>query len=104
MAEGWQGIALNTAPDSRNQIHGDEVAQQYGFQGGLVPGVTISAYLVQPAISAWGLDWLHRGSAHVRVNSPLYDGEAFDVAVESDSERDYRALLRRPDGTIRSSQ
>lgn len=100
MVDGWSGIALNTAPDSRNEIHGDEVAQQYGFKGGLVPGVTISAYLVQPAISTWGHDWLRRGSAHVRVNSPLYDGEAFDVEVENDADRAYRAVLRRPDGTI----
>tara|TARA_E500000331_G_scaffold129826_1_gene126966 strand:+ start:4396 stop:5223 length:828 start_codon:yes stop_codon:yes gene_type:complete len=100
MIDAWQGIALNTAPDSRNQIHGDEVAREFGFQGGLVPGVTISAYLVQPAVSAWGLDWLNRGRAHVRVNSPVYDGEMFAVEITTASDRDYDAVLRRPDGTI----
>ena len=52
----WSGVALNTAPDSQNQIHSDELAQEYGFEGGLVPGVTISAYPVHPMIDEWGLD------------------------------------------------
>ena len=39
----WQATALNTAPDSENQIHSDEMAKEYGFKGGLVPGVTVSA-------------------------------------------------------------
>ena len=42
----WSATALNTAPDSENRIHSDELAKEYGFEGGLVPGVTISAYLV----------------------------------------------------------
>ena len=33
----WQATALNTAPDSENQIHSDELAKEYGFKGGLVP-------------------------------------------------------------------
>jgi len=43
----WSATALNTAPDSENRIHGDEIAKEHGFEGGLVPGVTISAYLVK---------------------------------------------------------
>ena len=50
----WSATALNTAPDSENRIHSDELAQQYGFEGGLVPGVTISAYLVHPLVERWG--------------------------------------------------
>ena len=52
MISGWQGVAFNQAPDSANEIHGDRVAKQYGFRGGLVPGVTISAYLLHPAVEA----------------------------------------------------
>lgn len=37
--------AVNTAPDSENKMHDDRVAAQYGFQGGLVPGVTVYAYI-----------------------------------------------------------
>jgi hypothetical protein len=95
MIAGWQGIALNQAEDSANEIHSDRIAQQFGFRGGLVPGVTISAYLIQPAVQAWGLDFLNRGTAHVRVTAPLYDGEAFEVCVlEQDAAR-YKAEIRQ---------
>ena len=56
----WSATALNTAPESENKIHGDELAKEYGFEGGLVPGVTISAYLVHPLVEIWGKDWLDR--------------------------------------------
>ena len=77
--DSWSAIALNTAPDSSNKIHGDELAKQYGFEGGLVPGVTVSAYLVHPIIEKWGMDWLNHGYANCRVTSPLYDREIFKV-------------------------
>ena len=44
MPKPWIAEALNTAPDSDNKIHGDELAKQYGFEGGLVPGVTVVRY------------------------------------------------------------
>ncbi|MDB3995294.1 hypothetical protein N9450_06130, partial [Gammaproteobacteria bacterium] len=75
----WSATALNTAPDSENQIHGDDLAKEYGFEGGLVPGVTISAYLVHPLIELWGKDWLDRGFANCRITSPLYDNDIFQV-------------------------
>ncbi len=93
MVEGWQGIALNQAEDSANEIHSDRVARQFGFRGGLVPGVTISAYLIQPAVSAWGLDFLQRGAAHVRVAAPLYDGEPFEVRILEEDQTSYRAEI-----------
>ena len=67
MINGWSGEAFNPDPHSPNEIHGDELAQDYGFEGALVPGVTISAYLIQPAVNAWGLEFLQReiGRAHV---------------------------------------
>jgi len=83
--ESWSGLAFNQVPDSANKIHGDEIAKQYGFKGGLVPGVTLSAYLAQPAIVAWGEEWLAHGFAHVKVIAPVYDGEQFDVQVIPDN-------------------
>ncbi len=49
----WKASALNTAPDSENQIHSDDLAKRYGFKGGLVPGVTVSAYLLHPVIESF---------------------------------------------------
>ena len=100
MISSWQAQAFNQVPDSDNQIHGDELAQAYGFNGGLVPGVTISAYLTHPAVTSWGLRWLDHGFAHVKVTSPLYDGESFEVRILEQSDTDYAAELVRPDGTI----
>ncbi|MDX1735401.1 MAG: hypothetical protein R3228_13595 [Halioglobus sp.] len=98
MIEPWSGTALNQDPESPNEIHGDELAQQYGFKGGLVPGVTVSAYLLHPAVVAWGMDFLSRGSAHVRVSSPLYDGDRFSVAIVSRDGTSYQAQLSGSDG------
>jgi hypothetical protein len=100
MIKNWKGQAFNQVPHSANEIHGDALAKAYGFKGGLVPGVTVSAYLLHPAVEAWGLDWLERGSAQVRVVSPLYDEEDFVVIINEQSETHYQAELRRPDGTV----
>ena len=96
----WSAVAFNTAPDSENRIHGDDLAKEYGFEGGLVPGVTISAYLVHPLIDLWGQDWLERGFANCRITSPLYDNENF--SVESNFLEEFKAntTLTRGNGVI----
>ena len=33
--------ARNAATNSEDKIHPDDVARRYGFEGGLVPGVTV---------------------------------------------------------------
>ncbi|MBT4160459.1 MAG: hypothetical protein HOE54_04080 [Gammaproteobacteria bacterium] len=94
----WTGTAFNQVPDSKNQIHGDEMAKQFGFKGGLVPGVTVSAYMIHPAVEAFGMDYLQRGSAHCRVNSPLYDEEIFEVEVTQGTDTGCATCLKRSDG------
>jgi hypothetical protein len=96
----YDGEALNTAPDSENRIHSDDVARQYGFEGGLVPGVTVSAYALQPAVDAWGMDWLTRGRGIVVVKKPLYDQRAFRVEVRSADDAHYEAELIDSTGTL----
>jgi hypothetical protein len=98
--QNWQATAFNQVPHSANEIHGDKVAKTYGFKSGLVPGVTVSAYLCHPAVDCWGEAWLARGTANVNVLSPLYDGELFTVEVSAVTETSYQAQLRRPDGTV----
>jgi hypothetical protein len=90
----WSGVAYNQATASENRIHSDDVAGRYGFRGGLVPGVTVYAYLVQPAVEAWGLDFLSRGAASIRLDRPLYDGGRFTVDVHAEGERAYRGEVR----------
>jgi hypothetical protein len=100
LPESYGAVAFNQVPDSNNRIHSDEVARQHGFEGGLVPGVTVSAYLVHPAVVAWGVDFLDRGRAHVTVKKPVYDARAFRVTVEGASDDSFRAALADDRGTI----
>ncbi|HEV2302066.1 MAG TPA: hypothetical protein VGR91_10900 [Stellaceae bacterium] len=77
-------LAYNTAHDSENKIHDDEVARRFGFGGGLVPGVDVYAYMSHLAVMRWGRDWLARGEAACRFLKPVYDGErAVASAVET---------------------
>jgi hypothetical protein len=76
--------ARNTAPESENRIHADDVAQDYGFKGGLVPGVTVYAYMVRPVVESLGRDWISRGAMSARLHAPLYDGD--DATVDFDGE------------------
>lgn len=92
----WAGTAFNQVPDSENQIHSDAMAEAYGFTGALVPGVTVSAYLIHPAIAAWGMDWLDRGRADVTVRSPVYDDAPFEVTT-TPAEGGYSARLTSGD-------
>lgn len=97
MAKDWKSTAYNQVPHSKNEIHGDKVAKDFGFKGGLVPGVTVSAYLLHPAAISYGLAFLDRGYAHVRVNSPLYDGQAFEINVVNQIKRQAESQSRYPE-------
>lgn len=66
--------ANNGAAHSENKIHEDTVAKQYGFKGGLVPGVTVHAYLARPLVNAYGRDWVERGTISTRFDKPFYQG------------------------------
>lgn len=92
----WSATAFNPVPESENRIHADDVARAHGFRGGLVPGVVVSACLLHPAAVAWGREFVERGEAHVRIGSPVYEGEPFRVEVGA-AERDcYEARLLGP--------
>jgi acyl-CoA thioesterase FadM len=55
-----------------NKIHEDELARQYGFKGGLVPGVTVYGWMTHPVVEALGLPWLERGEFQTRFAKPIY--------------------------------
>ena len=99
MIQPYSAQAYNQVPQSENEIHGDDVAQRFGFRGGLVPGVTVSAYLFHPAASAWGIDWLSRGRGRAVVHRPLYDDMKFGVEPRIEGEFAYDATLTDAEGT-----
>jgi hypothetical protein len=91
--------AFNTATESTNRMHDDEVAKTFGFHGGLVPGVDVWAYMTRPCVDRWGSEFLTRGTMSARFTSPVYDGEAVDVLLDP-----YGTLtLSGPDGGVRAS-
>ena len=71
----YRVIGYNYAADHDNKIHSDEVAAQFGFKGGLVPGVGVYAYLTHPVVAAFGLEWLQRGAMTAKFLKPIYHGE-----------------------------
>ncbi|HEX9546203.1 MAG TPA: hypothetical protein VF942_02650 [Acidimicrobiales bacterium] len=77
--------ARNWATASENKIHEDTVARQYGFGGGLVPGVAVIAYMTRAPLERWGESWLEHGWLKTRLLSPVYDGETVTVEMD-DSE------------------
>ncbi len=98
-----RSFAQNGAAHSENKIHDDTVARQYGFSGGLVPGVTVHAYMTRPLVTAFGRDWVERGTISTRFNKPFYEGglviaRAFVTAVsEKGIEAELQALNEHED-------
>ncbi len=81
--------ARNLSHASENRIHDDDVARRFGFQGGLVPGVEVYAYMTHLPAARWGVAWLERGTAQCRFFKPVYDGK---LATVNASDEDAGAL------------
>jgi hypothetical protein len=99
-----QLIAVNTAPDSENRMHGEEAAR-YGFASGLVPGVDVLAYLAHQGVERWGADWLEAGRMAGRLVAPVYDRD--EVVVRSVESAEIAGGLDAevigPDGSVRAT-
>jgi len=94
--------AHNEAIDSENKIHDDTVAAQYGFRGGLVPGVSVYAYMTYPIVQQCGPDWLTRGTARVTLAKPFYQDDevlvSATVTAASESELSFDIRSTNVDG------
>ena len=77
-------VAVNRASNHPNLVHNDDYARSLGFQGGLVPGVDVYAYLTRPAVDHWGRDWPERGEGKVRFVKPVYDRDQLDIDATND--------------------
>jgi hypothetical protein len=56
-------------------IHDDTVAQRYGYQGALVPGILICGQTMPALVEIWGKDWLRRGRMAMKHIRPAFDRE-----------------------------
>jgi acyl dehydratase len=79
--------AVNTAVSSDNKIHDDSIARQFGFQGGLVPGVEVYAYMAHMPVARWGRAWLESGQMDCRFLKPVYDGAVARVTATEENDR-----------------
>jgi len=82
LIETYRVEAYNTAKLSENKMHDDAVARRFGFDGGLVPGVDVMAYMMHLPVAKWGRDFLEHGLIEARFVKPVYDGEITDVSGE----------------------
>ena len=92
--------AHNIASDSDNKIHDDTVARQYGFGGGLVPGIAVYGYMTRPVVEHFGATWLERGTATARFLSPCYEGDEIEVHATVGSNEMIDVVAQRADGTV----
>jgi hypothetical protein len=97
---GYEVQAHNTAIRSENAMHHDDVAQRYGFRGGLVPGVDVYAYLTHVPAERWGIDWVERGRMRGRFLQPVYDGERVTVTATDGEDGGLALELRDTSGDL----
>jgi hypothetical protein len=74
--------AHNTATESENKIHDDQIAASLGFRAGLVPGVTVYGYMIPPVLEVFGLRWLECGGMNMRFFTPCYEGETVSSSCD----------------------
>ena len=74
--------AVNFAEDSSNKIHDNDVARDYGFKGGLVPGIAVYAYMTHPVVERLGSDWMQRGTITAKFIKPIYADERVSIEIK----------------------
>jgi hypothetical protein len=79
-------IATMDDPDDpemfeRNRIHTTAGAQEYGFKGAFVGGVTLYAWCIPTVVQALGEEWLDDGWIDVRFRRPTYPGTRVTVRM-----------------------
>jgi hypothetical protein len=77
--------AIRNREDACNLICDDTHARRHGYRAGLVPGVSIYAYMSRSLVEFLGADWLNRGFAEVAFHHPAYEGEEIRVAGQLSS-------------------
>lgn len=94
----YQVRTHNASTQSENRMHSDDVARQFGFKGGLVPGVTVFSHMTHPMVTRYGEDWLARGTAEVSFAKPAYEGERLSIHIADAAERTHLLTCLNDDG------
>jgi hypothetical protein len=77
--------AIKSSGDTCNLICDDAHARRHGYKAGLVPGVSIYAYMSRSLVEFLGKNWLEHGFAEVAFHHPAYEGEEIRVAGQLSS-------------------
>jgi hypothetical protein len=77
--------AFKGGGDACNLICDDTHARRHGYKAGLVPGVSIYAYMSRSLVEFLGKDWLDHGYTEVAFHHPAYEGEEIRIAGELSS-------------------
>ena len=77
-----------------NKIHEDRLAREFGFRGGLVPGVIVYAWMTHPVISALGPAWLDHGMFSIRFAKPVYYDEPVTIHASVAAHRKDEVMIQ----------
>lgn len=79
----WSIDAVNLPEHADNPVHTVEGGVAAGYDGAVVAGTTIFAYLTRPVAEAWGRDWVTNGGHEVWFRGPVLADETVVVAGDS---------------------
>jgi len=81
----YRVVAKNYSAATENRIHSDEIAQKFGFEGALVPGVAVFGYMTHPLVQKLGEAWLNGSESSVRFLKPAYDQRSLTITTDTDN-------------------
>ncbi|MEO0495147.1 MAG: hypothetical protein AAF081_17205 [Actinomycetota bacterium] len=76
----WSIAAVNLPEHADNPVHTVEGGIAAGYDGAVVAGTTVFAYLTRPVAEAWGRDWVVGGGHEVWFRGPVLADEPVVVA------------------------
>jgi len=89
----WTIEAVNLPEHADNPVHTAEGGRAAGYDGAVVAGTTIYAYLTRPVAESWGSEWVTGGACDTAFKAPVLE----DDPVEIDTDKSGR-LVASVDG------
>ena len=95
-------------PNTRNVIHTDDYARDFGMRGALIGGSTLLSYVLEMLYNYFGENWLYHGKIKVSyigggaINSDVVTAHGQISAIESEEEGDRLILdvwMEKEDGS-----
>lgn len=71
----WSIDAVNLPEHADNPVHTPEGGRAAGYDGAVVAGTTVFAYLTRPVAERWGRDWVVGGGHEVWFRGPVLADE-----------------------------